>query len=89
MELIQDSRKLIGGNKLNFLKADLAAILSSFGIGKYIIYKNAYDEVFIDATLVYPTKTRSMFYVDLTLAVILTKSIIRHVSDDKFVELDV
>ena len=89
MELIQDSRKLINGNKLNFLRVDLAAVLSSFGIGKYIIYKNAYDEVFVDATLVYPIKTRSMFYVDLTLAVILTKSIIRHVGDDKFVELDV
>lgn len=89
MELVQDSRKLIKGRKLDFLKFDLESILPSFGIGKYIIYKNAYDEVFIDATLVYPIKTRSMFYVDLTLAVILTKSIIHHVKNEKFVELDV
>lgn len=89
MELVQDSRKLIRGRKLDHLKFDLESVLKSFGIGKYIIYKNAYDEVFIDATLVYPTKTRSMFYVDLTLAVVLTKSIIHHVKNDEFVELDV
>lgn len=89
MELIQDSRKLIKGLRLDFLKYDLVSILKSFGIGKYIIYKNAYDEVFIDATLTHPIKTRVMFYVDLTLAVILTKNIIHHARDDKFVELDI
>ena len=89
MELVQDSRKLIKGRRLDHLKLDLELILKSFGNGKYIIYKNAYDEVFIDATFVDPTKIRGMLYVDLTLAVILTKSIIHHVKNDKFVELDV
>lgn len=89
IELTQDSRQLITPSTINAWMFDLSSLLGSWENGKYIIYKNAYDEVLIDACSSLYKSSRRLYYVDLMLAVILTRNIIRHARNHRFDELNI